>query len=87
VCHMRERGGMMLVQVNWTNKRYDYVEDFMLDGLIAAGGVARFLRGSGWVTIGVDPIRSKSTPRDYIGSERRSGSDLESSKIAGQGLG
>ena len=61
----------MLVQVNWTNNRYDYVKDFMLDSLIEAGVVARFLRSSGWVTIGVDPIRTKSTRREFNGSERR----------------
>ncbi|HBG07908.1 MAG: hypothetical protein A2075_19055 [Geobacteraceae bacterium GWC2_58_44] len=61
----------MLVQVNWTNNTYDYVKDFMLDSLIEAGVVARFLRSSGWVTIGVDPIRSKSSGRDYGGDERR----------------
>jgi hypothetical protein len=61
----------MLVQVNWTNNRYDYVKDFMLDSLIEAGVVARFLRSSGWVTIGVDPIRSKSPRPEYSGSERR----------------
>ena len=62
----------MLVQVNWTNRRYDYVQDFMLDGLIEAGVVDRFLRSSGWVTVGEDPVRSSSTPRTYIGPERRS---------------
>jgi hypothetical protein len=62
----------MLVQVNWTNNRYDYVKDFMLDGLIEAGVVAKFLRGSGWVTVGVDPVRSNSTNREYQGVERRS---------------
>ena len=62
----------MLVQVNWTNRSYDYVQDFMLDGLIEAGVVDRFLRSSGWVTVGEDPIRSSSTPRTYIGPERRS---------------
>jgi hypothetical protein len=62
----------MLVQVNWTNNRYDYVKDFMLDSLIEAGVVARFLRSSGWVTIGVDPIRSDSSHREYTGGERRS---------------
>ena len=61
----------MLVQVNWTNNRYDYVKDFMLDSLIEAGVVARFLRSSGWVTIGVDPIRSNSSPQKYDGGERR----------------
>jgi len=62
----------MLVQVNWTNNKYDYVEDFMLDSLIEAGGVARFLRSSGWVTIGVDPVRSTPPTVDLSGSERRS---------------
>jgi hypothetical protein len=61
----------MLVQVNWTNNRYDYVKDFMLDSLIEAGVVARFLRSSGWVTVGVDPIRSSTSKRNYNGSERR----------------
>lgn len=61
----------MLVQVNWTNKRYDYVQDFMLDALIDAGCVFRFLRSSGWVTVGVDPVRSSTSACDYIGFERR----------------
>ena len=62
----------MLVQVNWTNNTYDYVKDFMLDSLIEAGVVARFLRSSGWVTVGVDPVRSGLPNREYNGSERRS---------------
>lgn len=61
----------MLVQVKWTNNTYDYVKDFMLDSLIEAGVVARFLRSSGWVTVGVDPVRSKSSDCTYHGSERR----------------
>lgn len=62
----------MLVQVNWTNNSYDYVHDFMLDSLIEAGVVARFLRSSGWVTVGVDPIRSrKPVATPYCGVERR----------------
>lgn len=62
----------MLVQVNWTNNTYDYVHDFMLDSLIEAGVVARFLRSSGWVTVGVDPIRIRQPNGDYNGRERRS---------------
>lgn len=62
----------MLVQVKWTNNTYDYVKDFMLDSLIEAGVVARFLRSSGWVTVGVDPIRTKSSAESYGGAERRS---------------
>ena len=62
----------MLVQVNWTNNRYDYVKDFMLDSLIEAGVVARFLRSSGWVTVGVDPVRKSTSRGNYPGPERRS---------------
>lgn len=61
----------MLVQVHWTNNHYDYVMDFMLDSLIASGVVARFLRSSGWVTVGVDPIRSGGQDPAYQGVERR----------------
>lgn len=61
----------MLIHVNWSNDKYDYVKDFMLESLIEAGAVARFLRSSGWVTVGVDPIRSKTPSREYTGNERR----------------
>jgi hypothetical protein len=61
----------MLVQVRWTNSRYDYVKDFMLDHLIEKGVVAKFLRSSGWVTIIVDPIRSNTSYCEYRGPERR----------------
>lgn len=61
----------MLIQVNWTNNRYDYVKDFMLDNLIEAGVIARFLRSSGWVTIGVDPVRISTLNLEYSGNERR----------------
>jgi len=61
----------MLIQVEWTNNRYDYVKDFMLARLIDSGVVVRFLRYSGWVTIGVDPVRSNTPDREYHGSERR----------------
>jgi hypothetical protein len=65
------RGAVMLVQVHWTNRRYDYVTDYMLESLIEAGVVARFLRSSGWVTVGVDPVRSPKTRLTYSGPERR----------------
>lgn len=62
----------MLIQVNWTNSRYDYVKDFMLDSLIEAGVVAKFMRSTGWVTVGVDPIRAPKQVPQYSGVERRS---------------
>lgn len=62
----------MLVQGHWINDRYDYIKDFMLDSLIEGGVVARFLRSSGWVTVGVDGIRSTGKEAFYQGVERRS---------------
>jgi hypothetical protein len=50
-------GGILLIHVIRTDNHYDYVKDFMLDLLIASKEVAKFKRSSGWVTIGVDPIR------------------------------
>lgn len=61
----------MLVQVHWTNNTYDYVKDFMLDDLIEVGAVKRFMRSSGWVTIGVDPVRAPKPKGEYQGQERR----------------
>lgn len=65
-------GVQMLIQVQWINNRYDYVRDFMLGSLIEGGWVARFLRGSGWVTVGGDTIRSGTPDPGYKGEERRS---------------
>jgi hypothetical protein len=62
----------MLVQVQWTNNRYDYVEDFMLDGLIEMGVVSRFWRSTGWATVGVDHLRGENLGEAYQGAERRS---------------
>ena len=54
----------MLIQVNYTNKQFDYVKDSILDKLLEIGEIAKFRRSSGWVTVGIDPIRK--TKRDYI---------------------
>lgn len=61
----------MLIQVMYPDNRYDYVKDFMLDSLIESGKVARFRRSSGWAAVGIDPIRSRTSPPPYSGVERR----------------
>lgn len=53
----------MLIQVNYTNKRFDYVKDSTLDKLLETGEIAKFRRTSGWVTVGIDPVRKAK--RDY----------------------
>jgi hypothetical protein len=42
----------MLIRVMRTGNSYDYVKDFMLDGLIESEGILEFKRSTGWVTIG-----------------------------------
>lgn len=60
----------MLIQVSYDDEKYDYVKDFMLDRLIQSGTISRFRRSSGWVQIGVDPIRTQKR-ENYNGEERR----------------
>lgn len=60
----------MLIQVSYDDDKYDYVKDFMLDRLIQSGTISRFRRSSGWVQIGVDPIRTQKR-ENYNGVERR----------------
>ncbi|TGU71495.1 hypothetical protein E4633_14345 [Geomonas terrae] len=62
----------MLIQVSYNDDRYDYVKDFMLEPLIKSGAITRFRRRSGWVRIGVDPVRAQRNTT-YSGEERRTG--------------
>jgi hypothetical protein len=68
-----DSGGHMLIRVNYEDDRYDYVKDFMLDLLIDSGTITKFRRSTGWVMIGVDPIRKPRSEVRYIGAERRTG--------------
>lgn len=53
-----ERGKTaMLIHVEYRDSRYDYVKEDLLDELIETREITRFRRTSGWVTLGVDPIR------------------------------
>ena len=47
----------MLIRVIRNDSRYDMVKEHQLDNLIERGEVVKFQRSSGWVTIGIDPIR------------------------------
>jgi len=61
----------MLIRVIYQNQRYDLVKDSRLDEFIETGAIASFQRSSGWVRIGIDPIRSTATASSYTGEERR----------------
>ncbi len=63
----------MVIRVIYQNQRYDFVKSSRLDEFIETGAVASFLRSSGWVRVGMDPIRATTTDSSftYKGKERR----------------
>jgi len=61
----------MLIQVAYPDEKYDYVKDFMLDRLIDENKVVKFRRRLGWVTVGVDQVRSKKNDTARFYPERR----------------
>ncbi len=54
----------MLIQIKRDKNHYDYVRESQLDKLIALNLIEKFKRASGWVTLGVDPVRDTSKTRD-----------------------
>src|SRR5271169_5766062 len=65
-------GDSMLIQVAYLDDRYDYLKEFQLDRLLELRQVVKFRRSSGWVQVGVDPIREgKIKTGPYFGPERR----------------
>lgn len=65
----------MLIQVLYDDNRYDYVKGYQLDMLLEGNKIQKFKRSSGWVTVGVDPIRWRKN-LNYNGIERRAVTDL-----------
>ena len=49
----------MLIHVMFPDNRHDFVKPGMLDPLIESCTITKFKRSSGWVTIGIDPVRTK----------------------------
>jgi len=47
----------MLISVLYENNTYDVIKSTKLEEFISLGTITKFFRSSGWVTIGVDPIR------------------------------
>jgi len=68
-------GGIgMMIRIILEDGSYDMVKAFRLDDLLPTGKIAKFQRSSGWVTVGVDPIRTQ-TGSSYTGPERRQEKD------------
>ena len=47
----------MLIKVMYKDGKLGKIEHYQLDDLIDSDKIKKFQRSSGWVTIGVDPIR------------------------------
>jgi hypothetical protein len=60
----------MLIRVIRNDNRYDMVKEYQLDDMIERGEIVKFQRSSGWVIIGVDPIR-KRRRMPYSAQDRR----------------
>ena len=58
----------MLVMRN--DKHYDYVNDFMLDGLIKSKKIVKFKRNTEWVNAGAAPARGNKPDRTFYNSNR-----------------
>jgi hypothetical protein len=62
----------MLINVMYTDHRFDMIKADRLEGFIRRGDVFKFKRSTGWVTIGIDPIREHSSARHFpVQKERR----------------
>lgn len=61
----------VLIRVQYTDNKYDYVPDSKLDELIGLGSVKQFHRADGWVTVGEAPVRGMGNIAAYSGPERR----------------
>jgi hypothetical protein len=61
----------MLLQVQYQNDRFDYVQPVVLDNLIASGRLKKLYRpiDKRWATVGVDAIRGAGG--SYAGTDRR----------------
>lgn len=60
----------MVIRIVYKDDVHDYVNDVLLDRFLDAGQVEKFQRRTGWVTVGIDPVRSGKLTA-YRGVERR----------------
>ena len=69
------RPGQQPIDVITRDGTYQHLAPAVLDILLAKNHVLKFRRSSGWVTVGVDPIRVKDrreAARLFDGPDRRS---------------
>jgi hypothetical protein len=61
----------MLIRVVYQDFTYDLVKPFRLDEFLKSGKVAMFRRRSGWVFVGIDPIRKSRNSSSLQMKDRR----------------
>jgi hypothetical protein len=54
----------MLIGILYVDNTYGMIKSKRLEEFIVSGKITKFFRSSGWVTIGVDPIRKAN--RDHL---------------------
>ncbi|MBC8018832.1 MAG: hypothetical protein H7X83_09985 [Verrucomicrobia bacterium] len=54
-----------MIRVAYNDNSYDYVTEKILDNLIESNNIAKFKRITGWVTVGVDPLRKANREHTY----------------------
>ncbi len=60
----------MLIWVLYRSGKHDMVNEGYFNGQLEVGEIAKFRRRSGWVTVGVDPMRGDGG-HAYDGLDRR----------------
>lgn len=68
--HVKTGERAMMIQVLYSNGKYDLVKSQTLERLIDSKEIVQFKRSTGWVELGRDPIRG-SQLEQYRGYERR----------------
>jgi hypothetical protein len=69
------RTGQQLIHVITRDGTYQHLTSSALDILLEKNRLLKFRRSSGWVTVGIDPIRVKDrreASRPYQGPDKRS---------------
>ncbi len=67
----------MLIRVMYHDFRYDLVKSFRLDEFLEEGRISMFRRRSGWVFVGIDPIRRNKGRHSAPYDRRRSSNDSQ----------
>ncbi len=61
----------MLISVVYQDDKHDLVKPFLLNELLAAGKVKRFLRSDGWAIVGISQMRGYGNTYKRYDVERR----------------